>query len=193
MLYLVYYAGFWYFYLLFAKIKQINANTKSFKTDSISQIPKTGSFIIFDSVILTIKINGMANKKTIPVAVNLFVLPMYLKIAALIHKNIIEITDDAVPIENTSFTFSKLLSINKYGTIKTLNDNKPAIIPFLPDTATGKNTAQANAIERVVINDHVQLPDIAISQIRQIIIADRKTAEKTIGISIFFFILDLLL
>lgn len=139
------------------------------------------------------KINGMANKKTIPVAVNLFVLPMYLKIAALIHKNIIEITDDAVPIENTSFTFSKLLSINKYGTMKILNDNKLTIIPFLPDTITGKNTTQAKTIERVVINDHVQLPDIAISQIRQIIIPARKTAEKIIGISIFFFILDLLL
>ncbi len=55
----------------------------------------------------------MANKKVIPKMTNLLVSPIRLKIATIIHKNIMEITAITVPIENISFTFKKLLNKNK--------------------------------------------------------------------------------
>ena len=57
--------------------------------------------------------NGTANKKDIPSAINLLVFPTRLKIAASIHKKMIEVTATAAPTENTSFTFIKLLNKNK--------------------------------------------------------------------------------
>ena len=52
----------------------------------------------------------MANKKVIPEAINFRSFPMRLKTAAIIHRKMIEGTAVAAPIENTSFTFMKLLS-----------------------------------------------------------------------------------
>ncbi len=47
-------------------MKDANANMNRIKTDSISQISRTGSAVILDSMILMINKNGMANKKLIP-------------------------------------------------------------------------------------------------------------------------------
>ena len=56
---------------------------------------------------------GIANKKVVPRAINFLVFPMWLKIAAIIHKKAIEVTAITAPIENTSFTFSKLPNKNR--------------------------------------------------------------------------------
>lgn len=60
-----------------------------------------------------ININGIANKKVIPIATNFLAFPIQAKTAIIIHKNIIETTAITAPIENTSFTFIKLLNRNK--------------------------------------------------------------------------------
>ena len=57
-------------------MKEANANINKIKTDSISQISRTGSAVILDSMILMINKNGMANKKLIPEAIHFLVFPM---------------------------------------------------------------------------------------------------------------------
>ena len=72
-----------------------------------------GSSIIFDSITLTMITNGIANKKVVPKAINFLVFPMWLKVAAIIHKKAIEVTANTAPTENTSFTFIRLPNKNK--------------------------------------------------------------------------------
>lgn len=79
----------------------------------ISHTSKTGSAIIFDSMLSMIIINGMADKKVIPRAANLLVFPIRLKTAAMIHIKTIETAAITAPMENTAFTLRKLLSKNK--------------------------------------------------------------------------------
>lgn len=79
----------------------------------MSHISKTGSAIIFDSMKLIIKLNGMINKKMIARAINFLVFPRWLTTAAIIHRKMMEANAIKAPIENTSFTFIKLLSKNK--------------------------------------------------------------------------------
>ena len=74
---------------------------------------KIGSAIIFDNITLTMITNGIVNKKVVPKAINFLVLPMWLKVAAIIHKKTIEVTATTAPTENTSFTFIKLPNKNK--------------------------------------------------------------------------------
>lgn len=69
--------------------------------------------MIFDNITLTINKNGMDNKKVIPNAINFLSFPMRIKTAAIIHKNTIETNAIPAPIENTSFTFTKLPNKNK--------------------------------------------------------------------------------
>lgn len=95
------------------QIKETNANINKIKADNISQISKIGSAINFDSMTLMININGIANKKIIPKAINFLDFPMRLKTAATIHRKTIEAIAIAAPIENISFTFIKLLNKNK--------------------------------------------------------------------------------
>lgn len=64
------------FFLAKSQIKETNASVNKIKTDSISQISIIGSAIIFDNIILMININGIANKKIIPKAINFLVFPM---------------------------------------------------------------------------------------------------------------------
>ncbi len=68
---------------------------------------------MFDKIPLIVNKNGMANKKVIPKAINFLVFPIRLNTAAMIHKNTMETTAMPAPIENTSFTFIKLLNKNK--------------------------------------------------------------------------------
>lgn len=58
-----------------------NANINNITTDSISHISKTDSSIIFDNIILTININGIANKKITPIATNFLAFPIRAKTA----------------------------------------------------------------------------------------------------------------
>ena len=58
-------------------------------------------------------INGMANKKITPKAINFLVFPIRFKTATIIHKKTIEATAITIPTENTSFAFIKLLNKNK--------------------------------------------------------------------------------
>lgn len=83
------------------------------KIDNISHISRTGSTIILDKITLMITINGIANKKIIPNAINFLVFPTRFQIAAITHKKRIEATAIITPTENTSFTFINLLSKNK--------------------------------------------------------------------------------
>lgn len=73
----------------------------------MSQMSNTGSAIIFDSTVLTINTKGMADKNAIPRARHFLVFSTRVKRAAIIQRKIIEITDIAVPIENTSLVFVK--------------------------------------------------------------------------------------
>ena len=99
------------FFLAQAQIKETHANINSIKTDIISHTSKTGSSIIFDSITLTIIINGIVNKKVVPKAANF--LSIRLNTATINHKNTIEATAIIAPIENTSFVFNKLPNKNK--------------------------------------------------------------------------------
>ena len=109
-----------------------------------------------------ININGIANNKTIPKAINFLVFPMRLKIAAIIHRKMMEAIATTTPTENISFAFIKLLNKNKYGIIKTLNDIKLTMIPLFPSMILGKVMTHAKTMELTGISDHVKLPDIAI-------------------------------
>ena len=68
---------------------------------------------MFASIILTINVNGMANKNVIPKATNALVFPIRWKTATMIHKKMMETTAIIAPTENTSFVFTKLLNKNK--------------------------------------------------------------------------------
>ena len=83
------------------------------KIVSISQISRIGSAIIFNSIILMISINGIANKNTIPKAINFLVFPIRLKTVAMIHRKMVEAIATATPIVNISFAFIKMLNKNK--------------------------------------------------------------------------------
>ena len=152
----------------------------------MSHTSRIGSAIIFDSIALMININGMANKKVIPKAINFLYFPTRLKTATIIHKKIIEATAKTAPTENTSFALIKLLNSNKKGITKTLNDSKLTMIPLFPSMILGKDITHAKTMELTGISDHVNLPDIAILQIRHTIIPIKSVTENRIEIITFF-------
>ncbi len=83
------------------------------KIDNISHTSRIGSTIILDKITLMITINGIANKKVIPNAINFLVFPTRFQIATITHKKKIEAIAITIPTENTSFTFINLLNKNK--------------------------------------------------------------------------------
>ncbi|MCI8727482.1 MAG: hypothetical protein HFG66_15480 [Hungatella sp.] len=138
---------------------------------------------------MTTRTKGTANKKVIPKAANFLSFPSRLKRAAIIHRNIIAAAATAEPMENTSLTWMNRPNKNRYGKIKKLNDRRLAIIPFFPRIIPGKNMTHAKMMELTGMGDHVNLPDIAISQIRHTTIPVKRVTENTIEIITFFILL----
>lgn len=96
---------------------------------------------------MIIKINGMADKKVIPKATGFLAFPMILNTANISHKNITEAADTGAPIKNIFPTFIIILNKYRYGTVKTLNDIKLILIPFLPKIILGKIMTHAKTDE----------------------------------------------
>ena len=107
-----------------------------------------------------IRLTGMANKKVIPIAF-LFLVFNLLKMPNIHHIYEIAISDITTPIENTDFSFTKILSTYKYGIVKILKLIRLLLIPLFPHFITEINTNHAKAIELVVILDQVNWLEIA--------------------------------
>ena len=144
---------------------------------------------MFANITLIMNMNGIADKKAIPKAINFRVFPMRLKTANKSHKNRMETDAIALPIENMALVFSRRLNKYKYGMIKMLNDIKLKTIPFFPSRMPGKDMTHAKTMELTGMSDHVNLPDIARLQIMHTIIPVKSVIEKRIERITFFVML----
>jgi hypothetical protein len=108
----------------------------------------------------------------------------------------IDIIDTRIPMDKIySFVPIKIFSKYTYGTINKLNVIKNPHIPLYPNFIIGVVNNQAKIIEHIGINDHVKVPDIATSQMAQVIIPSNESIEyvkKNILFSFGLFLLDLL-
>ena len=67
---------------------------------------------------------------------------------------------------------------NKNGTIRTLKIIKEALIPFMPYLIAGVNVNPAKTQALIGMSDHVNVPEIAISTIKHVIMLRRINPKK---------------
>lgn len=98
-------------------------------------------------------------------------------------------TDTLMPIGISNPLLSiRLFKTSKNGKIKMLNAAKDTTIPLMPNLIEGVNKNHAKTQALIGISDHEKLPEIAKSQIAQVMIPStsiiEKTAEKTVCIDL---------
>jgi len=140
----------------------------------VSHISIIGSAIIFDKTKFIKTCTGITSNIDIAAAKSFLVLNI-LNITKIHHINAIPMTAILIPIGKIMLlVFMRLFKTYKKGIIKTLNAAIEQSVPFLLNFITGKNIIHANTEELIGKSDHVNVPEIAISQIAHTIIQKMK-------------------